>query len=68
MCFPTWHLEAIRSAGPKLALADRYLDIDISLDAFEEWPHSWQTVGRRGSVAGRGATGGLGGWPGKDGW
>lgn len=44
MCFPTYHLEAIRSRAAKLPLADRYLDIDISLDSFEEWPHGWDTV------------------------
>lgn len=44
MCFPTWHLEAVRSRAARLALADRWLDIDISLDAFEEWPHGYPTV------------------------
>lgn len=45
MCFPTWHLEAIRSRAARLALAERYLDIDISLDSFEEWEHGYPTVG-----------------------
>ncbi|KAI8468886.1 MAG: acyl transferase/acyl hydrolase/lysophospholipase [Monoraphidium minutum] len=44
MCFPTFHLEAIRSRAARLALAERYLDIDISLDAFEEWGHGYPTV------------------------
>ncbi|GBF88990.1 patatin-like phospholipase domain-containing protein [Raphidocelis subcapitata] len=47
MCFPTGHLEAIRSrAGGVIAhpAVDRYLEIDISLDAFESWPHDWPTV------------------------
>jgi len=54
MCFPTWHLEAIRSRtsalpiASALPLADRYLDIDISLDTFEEWEHGYPTVSHDG--------------------
>jgi hypothetical protein len=48
MCFPTVHLEAIRSRAARLALVERFLDIDISLDSFEEWGHGYPTVGRVG--------------------
>ena len=51
MCFPTWHMEAIRSRAARLALAERYLDIDISLDSFEDWEHGYPTVGPAGRAA-----------------
>ena len=57
MCFPTWHLAALRSRAARLALADRYLDIDISLDTFEEWPHGYPAVLRWALQASPRATG-----------
>ena len=35
----------LRSRASRLALAERYLGIDISRDSFEEWPHGYPTVG-----------------------
>jgi hypothetical protein len=44
MCFPTSHLEALRARAGGHALAERYLGVDVSLDAYEHWPHGLPMV------------------------
>jgi hypothetical protein len=48
MCFPSWHLEALKSATGGSASLKRFrqmLEIDVSLDTFEEWPYDAAQVG-----------------------
>jgi hypothetical protein len=48
MCFPSWHLEALKSATGGSATLKRFrqmLEIDVSLDTFEEWPYDAAQVG-----------------------
>jgi hypothetical protein len=51
MCFPTWHLDALRSAagtGKRLKRFRQFLEIDVGLDTFEEWPYDAAQVGGAG--------------------
>lgn len=48
MCFPSSHLSLIKGATANSKTLKRIhslVDIDITMDAFEEWPYDLQQVG-----------------------
>lgn len=47
MCFPSSHLSLIKGAtagSKRLKRIHSLVDIDITLDAFEDWPYDLQQV------------------------
>lgn len=47
MCFPSSHLSLIKGAtanSKRLKRIHSLVDIDITMDAFEEWPYDLQQV------------------------
>jgi hypothetical protein len=49
MCFPSSHLGLIKGAtanSKRLKRIHSLVDIDITMDQFEEWPYDLQQVGK----------------------